>query len=1082
MNKTETIALAVLSATVLARGAELNDWENPQVNSRNRLPARTYAMPLADEAAAFTDAIEPETPYKKSLNGNWKIKWVGDPARRPDGFWATDFDDADWNEVDVPSCLEMRGFGSPNYTNVNYPHKDTSNPAGTDFAAIRDRFTGRADYNPVASYRTTFSVPEAWAGRRVILRFDGVYSAYYVWVNGQMVGYAEDSKLPSEFDVTDYLAQRRGEAEGGENVLAVQVFRWCDGSFLEDQDMFRFTGIFRDVTLWSMPKDGIWDFNVKTALAGETGSGPRNATLCVEGIEGATVALYDGTAKIAEGAAGETLTLADVKLWSAEKPSLYTLVVKKGGDIRTKKVGFKEQKIVGNTFFVNGMPIKLKGVNRHESDPDNGRTVSLDSMLKDIELYKKYNINTVRTCHYPDHRLWYDLCDKYGIYLVAEANVEGHEPGYGNRGLGQFKEWDHTIVERNERQVVFYRNNPSVTLWSMGNETGHGDGFRHAIAAVKALDPTRPVHWERGNADADVDSSMYPSVEWLEKRGRLGNATGGGDLQGEGGGQGFAISGHTAGKPYVMCEYAHAMGNALGNFQDYWDVIYAYPALMGGCIWDWVDQAIWKYTDRVDPVTGARERYLAYGGDFDDQPNDGPFCVNGVVDPLRNVSPKLIEVAHVHRNLVVERENGGDAAGAGFVLWNRFGFTDADEFDGAWEVVADGRRFASGTFAMPHVKPLSRGKLKVLELDASLADACGTPGREVFVNFAFSTSKDAPFVPKGWVVARDQIAVAAPAPGAACAEARPDEAPSMVTDEDATTLTVERARTTAIFDKRTGTLSFLVMRGVRILDDPAPGIPAGPLLTCARAFTDNDNWMRTGNPWGEDKHGFEGAGLMQLKYHPGRLVVGTDNTVTVTTDVAGAKGCGFTHRAVWTFNADGSVTVANTVTPYGKMPEALPRLGLSLKLLPALEQMRWYGRGPWENYIDRATGSFVGLWESTVGEQFVDYVRPQENGGKTDVRWVEFRDRHGRGVRFSASEPLFLRALHYGWEDLEFARFRNGSRRHRTPLVPRKEICLDLDVRQTGLGGASCGPRPMDKYRFDPNATVEWTMKIERAP
>ena len=1078
MSKSGTIAVAVCAATLLAGGAEMNDWENPQVTARNRLPARTYALPLADAAAAFTDAIEPETPYRLSLNGTWKIKWVGDPARRPDGFWATDYDDADWSEVDVPSCLEMRGFGSPQYTNVNYPHKN-------EWPTIRDRFTGRADYNPVASYRTTFTVPDAWDGRRVILRFDGVYSAYCVWVNGQPVGYAEDSKLPSEFDITPFLKQKDA------NLLAVQVFRWSDGSFLEDQDMFRFTGIFRDVTLWSMPPDGIWDFHVNVKLSVENGK-CAEAALAIDGLDGAWEAtLYDADRQSVATLNSQSSTFnfapaALPRLWSAEKPYLYTLIVRKGDDIRAKKVGFKDEKIVGNTFFVNGQPVKLKGVNRHETDPADGRTVSLASMMKDMELFKKYNINAVRTCHYPDHHLWYDLCDRYGIYVIAEANVEAHEPGYGDKGLGRFPAWDKAIVERNVRNVLFHRNHPSVTLWSMGNETGHGDCFRHAIAAVKALDPTRPVHWERGNEDADVDSSMYPSVEWLWNRGR--QSTGGGELKSEAGGIGFAAAAQGAGKPYVMCEYAHAMGNALGNFQEYWDAIYAFPALMGGCIWDWVDQAIWKATDRVDPATGARERYLAYGGDFDDRPNDGPFCDNGIVDPLRHVSPKLIEVAHVHRNLVVEREDSRAEAqrrGEGepsFVLWNRFCFTTADEFNGAWELLADGEPVARGTFAAPAVAPLARGRLDLPELDAAIKAA--PEGKEMFVNFAFTTKADAPLVPKGWIAARDQIAVGA---GVSRAEAQREvrangDSRPMVTDEDATTLTVERGRTTAIFDKRTGTLSFLVMRGVRILDDPAEGIAAGPLLTCARAFTDNDNWMRTGNQWGDGVGGFEGSGLMQLKYHPGRLVVGTNNTVTVTTDVAGAKGCGFTHRAVWTFNADGSVAVANEVTPYGTMPEALPRLGLSLKLLPALEQMRYYGRGPWENYVDRLTGSFLGVWDSTVTGQFVDYVRPQDNGGKSDVRWVEFRDRHGRGVRFSASEPLFLRALHYGWEDLEFARFRNGSRRHRTPLVPRKEICLDLDVRQTGLGGASCGPRPMDKYRFDPNAPVRWTLTIERAP
>ncbi len=1066
----KTIIFAAMSAFAVAASclhAEPNDWENPQVNSRNRLPARTYSMPLADESAAFTDAIEPDTPYKKSLNGNWKIKWVGDPARRPTGFQAADYDDSDWNTVDVPSCLEMRGFGSPQYTNVNYPHKN-------EWPAIRDRFTGRADYNPVASYRTVFDVPAEWSGRRIILRFDGVYSAYYVWVNGKMAGYAEDSKLPSEFDITDLIA-----ADGEKNILAVQVFRWCDGSFLEDQDMFRFTGIFRDVSVWSMPQDGIWDFraNVKLKMGNVKCEG---AELTVEGIGGEWSAKLFDADKKPVGTLGSRLPALNLRphLWSAEDPYLYTLVVKKGGDIRTRKVGFKEQKIVGNTFFVNGRPVKLKGVNRHECDPENGRTVSLDCMMKDIELFKKYNIDTVRTCHYPDHYLWYDLCDRYGIYVIAETNVEGHEPGYGDKGLGRFKEWERTIVERNERQAVFYRNNPCVTIWSMGNETGHGDCFRHAIAAVKNIDPSRPVHWERGNEDADIDSSMYPAVEWLEKRGKLGNETAGG-LSSEAGGSGFAIAGQTAGKPYIMCEYAHAMGNALGNFQEYWDVIYSYPALMGGCVWDWVDQAIWKYTDRVDRKTGERERYLAYGGDFDDKPNDGPFCVNGVVDPMRNVTPKLVEVAHVHRNLVVERDASKGDAAPGFVLWNRYCFTNAGEFDGSWEVLADGKSIASGVFAVPPVEPLERGALKIPELEKALSSGDAAQAGEVFANFAFKTAKDAPLVPKGWTVARDQIAVKLSKPGDAgnkLAEAASGDA--MVVDDKEFFLTVERARTTAVFDKRTGTLSFLMMKGVRIFEDPAPGIPAGPLLTCARAFVDNDNWMRTGNKWGEAAGGFENSGLMQLKYHPGRLVA-DGNTVRVTTDVAGAKGCGFTHTAVWTFNADGSVEIANKAVPYGNMPEALPRLGLSMKLPPALERMRYYGRGPFENYIDRCTASFIGIWESTVRDQFVDYVRPQENGGKTDVRWAEFFDKHGRGVRFSSSTPLFMRALHYGWEDLEFARFRNGARRHRTPLVPRSEICLDLDVRQTGLGGASCGPAPMSKYRFNPSETVEWSMKIE---
>ena len=1074
------IAVAIGLAACGAFAAEVNDWENPAVNSINRLPARTWTVPFADENSALSDDLVPESPYLVSLNGDWKIKWVGDPARRPLDFWKTDFDDADWAAIDVPSCVEMRGYGSPIYTNIRYPHKNASNPKDKDFARILDRDNGEPGYNPVSSYRRTFSVPESWKGRRVILRFEGVGSAFYVWVNGKKVGYAEDSKLPSEFDITEFLT--------AQNTLAVQVFKWCDGSYLEDQDMFRYSGIFRDVTLWSMPKDGIWDFNVKTRPV----NGYESWSLELELENGGSAALYDADQK----KVGDLKPLSNSnfqlqlkpRLWSAEDPYLYTLVVKKGGDIRAKKIGFKEQKIVGNTFLVNGMPVKMKGVNRHETNPENGRTVSLDDMLKDITLFKQYNINTVRTCHYPDHRLWYDLCDRYGIYVVAEANVEGHEPGYGDNGLGRFKEWEHTIVERNERQAVFYRNNPSVTLWSMGNETGHGDCFRHAIAAVKKLDPSRPIHWERGNEDTDIDSTMYPSVEWVEKRGKLGNEKRGGAMSGEGGGEGYAISGHTAGKPFIMCEYAHAMGNAVGNLKEYWDVIYSYPALIGGCIWDWVDQAIWKDTGRIDPKTGRHESYLAYGGDFDDFPNDGPFCCNGVVDPLRNVSPKLVEVGHVYQDLVVERAAGnvsperseprkrsleGWEGGTGFVLKNRYCFTDASKFDGRWTLLADGEKAGEGLFAVPPVAPLATGEFKVPELDAALATI--GKDKEVFVDFEFLTKADAPWAKKGYPVARDQILLNEKP---AAEEGKDGDAPAAHADEG-DEITIERGRTYAVFSKKTGTLKLLVMRGATILSD-FDGIIAGPRLTCARAWTDNDRWAFLGDAWRDDRgKGFEGSGLTQLHYHPGRIVV-DGNVVKTRVSVDGMKGAGFDYECEWTFASDGAVTLKNKVTPFGRMPESLLRLGLSLRLGRAYENMAWYGRGPWENYVDRKTASFVGIWRSTVTDQYVPYVRPQDCGMKCDVRWVEFTDRYGRGARFSASEPLFVQALHYDWETLAYSRHINGQRRMNAVPVPSDDVLLNLDVRQTGLGGASCGPGPMAKYRFDPKATVEWTLKIER--
>ena len=1063
-------ALALLAAAATAAAAA-PAWEDPAVNSENRLPARTYSMPLADEAAALSGEIDPATPFRKSLNGVWKISWAGDPALRVKDFWQAGFDDADWLTVDVPSCLELRGFGAPGYVNVRYPHawdpkRDIKCPT------IRDRDTDRPNYNPVASYRTRFSVPAEWKGRDVILRFDGVYSAYTVWVNGQKAGYAEDSKLPSEFDVTALLDPDPAK----ENVLAVEVFKWSDGSFLEDQDMFRFHGIFRDVTLWSKPKDGIWDFAVRTKLAEDY----KSATIAVEGCPGAAAALFDAAgAKVGNFAAdGAPLEVKDVRLWSSEDPYLYTLVLRKGGDIRSKKVGFKEQKVVGNTFYVNGKPVKVKGVNRHECDPDNGRTLTMEGMVKDITLFKLYNINTVRTCHYPDDHRWYDLCDRYGVYVIAEANVEAHEPGYEQDSIGLFPEWNLSIVERNERNAIFHRNNVSVTIWSLGNETGHGDCFRNAAAAVRAADPSRPIHWERGNEDVDIDSTMYPSVEWLEKRGKLGDATSG-SAESEAGGAGYAIARHTAGKCMLMCEYAHAMGNAVGNLQEYWDSIYAHPSLLGGCIWDWVDQALWKYTGRVDPKTGRRDRYFAYGGDWDEEPNDGPFCCNGIVDPLRRVSAKLVEVGHVYRNLVVTRSQRASDNPRAVVmeLWNRNCFTRADAFDGLWRLRADGAVVEVGAFVPPALDPLSRCRFTMPGLSEAMSRTA--PGAELFVEVEFLTKEDTIWAKKGWAVARNQVALsgeqakcfapAAPEPGA--------YRPEIVESADA--VTVSAGPTKAVFSRATGTLSELTMNGRVVLKDPAPGIAAGPRLTCARAFTDNDRWMRDGNAWHEDRKngGFFSKGLSQLSWHARPIVV-EDGRVKCAVEVTGMKSAGYTHRTTWSFRAAGSVDVANEAVPHGEFPHAVPRLGLSLVLDKDLECIEYYGRGPRENYVDRRTGSFLGLWKSTVAEEFEEYVRPQDCGGKADVRYVELKDGSGRGVRFAASEPMFVQALHYTWEDLDFARHRAGQKRFRAPLVARPEVYLNLDVRQVGLGGGSCGPGPMFKYRFNPNEPVSWHLAI----
>ena len=1093
---THLVAVCGCMLSVAASGAapgRVRDWENIDVNSFNRMPAATYAMPLADAKAALTDALEFETPWKMSLNGTWKFHWCGDPQRRPLAFEKTSFDVSKWETIDVPCCVEMRGYGMPHYIAHGYPHKFA-------WPKILDKETGRPDYNPVMSYKRKFRLPDSWKGRETILRFEGAGSALYAWINGEKVGYAEDSKLPSEFNITPFL-------KDGENEISVQVFRWCDGSYVEDQDMLRFSGLFRDVSLWSRPKAGIADFVVTQTF----GEGYKSATVdvAVETYGDAkeiTATLYDDGGRIVgqiptRDSRHATIKLEKPRLWSAEKPYLYTLVLKCGDDIRAKRIGLKEQKIVGEVFYVNGKPIKFKGVNRHETSPENGRTVSCAEMLRDAELMKRYNIDTVRTSHYPNHRLWYDICDRYGIYLVAEANVEAHGAGFRKDGFGPIQAWKQTIVERNERQVRFYRNNPSVTIWSMGNETKHGDNFRAAIAAVRKIDPSRPIHWEVGAKDADMDADMYRSVEWVKELGAAHDAA------------------HD--KPFFHTEYAHAMGNAIGNFQEYWDVTYAHPSLIGGCIWDWKDQANWAGTGRIDPKTGREERYFAYGGDFYDNPHNGPICQNGVVGPLAEVTPKLIEVGHVHRNLVVSlpettmpwgifllsvRSGIRNGEPIPVVLRNRFSFTQSGEFDACWELVEDGRPIANGVCNWPSVPPQDWKNLEIAVPKTDVKESA-----EYFLNVEFRLKSDTIWAKKGWVVARDQIALGggnttsvqqqdgravsmkpplvvnegeksitvacravAPQPPQTVGSRVPrDRISDFVAKEDAATVTVSCGGTVAVFSRKSGLLTQLTVKGVVILKEVSPGVPAGPHLTCVRAFVDNDKWL---------KDSFLASGLVRLGYHPEPIVVTGDEVKTVI-DVTGTKGCGFKHECKYRFASDGSITMENTVKPYGVMPKALPRLGLTMRLDPALERVKYYGRGPWENYIDRCTGSFVGLYESTVTEQYVDYVRPQDNGYKSGVRWAEFADGAGKGVRFEASEPLFMQALHYGWEDIFLAR-HDGWQKHtqqirrNSPPVAQRDVILNLDVRQTGLGGASVGPAPMEKYRFDPSAPVSWKLRI----
>ena len=991
------------------------EWENELVNYVNAEPARAYSFPLAKAEDALTADL-PETPYVKSLNGTWKYNWCGSPAQRPIGFWKTDYDASKWYDVKVPSCVELQGFGVPIYSNIKYPHPD--DPPRTD-----------RDYNPVSSYRTTFAVPKEWDGRNVYLRFEGVYSAYYVWVNGHKVGYSEDSCTAHEFNVTKHLGK-------GDNLLCVEAYRWSDGSYLEDQDFFRYSGIYRNVMLYSTPKAEIWDFHAQVDVT----NGYRDATLdfTVEtrgDSAPVTAALYDAAfRKVCDVAVGGRTTVAGAKLWSAEDPYLYTLVFSNGADVRTCKLGFKKvEERPNGAVWVNGRPVKFKGVNRHDASPENGRSVTREEMLRDVTLMKRYNIDTVRTSHYPNDPYFYHLCDRYGIYVQAEANVESHGMGYGVKCLASPPSWTQAHVDRCRDMVVNLRNHACVFSWSWGNEAGQGPAFDEIQKACRPLDPTLPMQYRQDCERFSWDGPGYPTIAYTHGRGLWK-------------------------KPQFFFEYAHCMGNALGNFKEYWDEFYASDSLVGGCIWDWVDQAVWKDTDRIGP-DGKRIRYLAYGGDHDDR-NDGNFCCNGIIGADRKVTPKLVEVGHVHRNLVVTwKENGK------LELWNRFSFTYADAFDGRWELLEDGAPVKAGTFAVPHLAPLSRGEFDI-DVGSVFKD-----GREYLLNVAFDLKADRPWAAKGWTVARDQVRLTeakrtAPAPSKFL--------PRISQDNE--TITVSAWPTKAVFSRKSGTICELKVGGDTVMRDE-DGVVHGPRLTVMRALADNDIWMRGRKADPVDDLGYATvyqSGLTQLRYHV-RNLLATDAGVHAEVEVNGAKGAGFLHVADYRFAEDGTMTIDNEVKPFGRMPKALPRLGLSMMLEPELENLEYYGRGPWENYVDRCAGSFLGRYRSTVTGQYVDYIRPQDNGYKCDVRWARFFDKSGKGVKVSGSVPLFMQALHYTWEDLEFARHRAGQQRFWNVKPPRPEVCLNLDLRQTGLGGASCGPAPEARYLF-PVKDEKWSV------
>jgi beta-galactosidase len=1010
--------LVALMSTAPAQ--DLPDWENPAVFAVNKERPHATFYTHRDLKTALTASRE-DSQNILSLDGVWKFHWVGNPKDRPLDFFEAGYDDSDWDNISVPSCWEMEGFGQPIYTNIRYPHK-TDPP-----------FIG--DYNPVGSYRTTFELPAGWEDRQNFIHFDGVYSGFYIWVNGEKVGYSQESKTAAEFDLTPYL-------KDGENELAVQVFKWCDGSYLEDQDMFRFGGIFRSVYLHSRPQIHIRDFFVRTDLDEDydnaellidfdlTNKAPGDGDTAeikvqLTELDGTAVPGVSTTISVSEAHDDDNFSIkvpvSSPRKWTAETPNLYQLNItltdgEKETEAFTTRIGFREVEIKNAQLYVNGQSIKMKGVNRHESDPDRGRSVQYDSMIRDIELFKTHNINTVRTAHYPNDPLWYELCDEYGIYVMDEANIESHGMGYSwEKSLGNNPDWKAAHVDRVERMIHRDKNHASIIFWSMGNEAGPGQNFTASAAAMRAIDLTRPIHYERYWEPCDVDSVMYPSVQGLEAAGKKDSD-----------------------RPFFVCEYAHAMGNAVGNLKEYWDVIEAYDRLIGACVWDWVDQALRK------PIEGSDDWYYAYGGDYDDTPNDGNFVVNGLVPPDRRVTPKLLEVKKVYQYVKI---NPVDLAKGEIEVKNTYGFLNLNQFKLVYEIEADGHVVADGSLSIPSTAPGEAWKAN-LPVDSFEA------GHENFLRVGIVLKENVLWDQDGLEVAWEQMLLPAASAKSVATISSMDAVAAEKGHDDA--LRLVGTDFSVEFSKAGAEIVGLTYGDQEIITS------TGPRLDLYRSFTDNDIWLR--NSW-------TASGLSQIT----RMVRGFDaakiaeNAWRVTTEVdnLGFKGTGFKERTVYTVFGDGSIKVDSTYSPIGQLP-SLPKAGVRLFTAPGLGQFKWYGRGPIESYPDRRWAADISVYEGSIEDQYEEYIRPQDNGNKEEVRWGALTDRSGSGAVFVMDNPMGMQVSRYTADQLDAARHRNGEPRRYNQLVPREDTVVCITAAQAGLGGASCGPGPMGIYLCRP--------------
>ncbi|WP_289054210.1 glycoside hydrolase family 2 TIM barrel-domain containing protein [Carboxylicivirga marina] len=990
------------------------DWENPAVSQLNREPARAYYIPFAAEAEVDRDN-KWASSLIQSLNGDWSFHLSQNPSERPYYFFKDDFDTRHWKTIKVPSNWECEGYEYPIYTNVKYPHEKTPP-------------TIQRHYNPVGSYKRTFTIPANWDEKDIFLHFGAAGSAVYLWVNEQQVGYFEDSKTPSEFNITKYLTP-------GENTLAVEIYKWSDGSYLEDQDFWRLAGITRDVFLMARNQQHIRDYEVESGLADDYTTGTFSLSTEVVGIGAATVEakLMDGTeemklfnANVTEGTVFFDANFPGVKRWTAETPHLYNLIITlkdAQGDVievLRQDVGFRRIEIKDAQVLVNGQYVYFKGANLHEHHEIHGHVVDEATMLKDISVMKSHNLNAVRCSHYPQPERWYELCNQYGLYVVDEANIESHGMGYGEVSLAKQPEWSDAHMYRTVNMYERDKNQPSVIFWSLANEAGDGINFDATYDYLKSKDDTRPVQYERaGNGrNTDIYCPMYLRIEGMKK-----------------------YKAEKGGKPLIQCEYAHAMGNSVGNLQDYWDLIESEPIFQGGFIWDWVDQGLLTQNE-------ADEKYWAYGGDFgpDTVPSDGNFCLNGLVEPNRGVKPHLLEVKKVYQYI---KFKAIDLKAGKIRIENKYAFINTDKFDLTYEVKGNGQVLQSGTIADLNLAP---DATKIVTLDLDFKAEANT---EYFLNIYASLKKAENLVEAGTVMAKEQFKLK----GTAAARYK---ATGLAKKEEKEGAVVYSGDNFSIaFDTENGVMSTYQFEGKDLITE-------GPVPNFFRAPIDND----FGNKLDKRARVWRKAGQNRVltSYNA------TEAGITFHFNLMDGKIELGTYQSVYTVGAEGAVVVQNSFTmAEGQLPE-IPRMGMNLIMPRDFDQMSWLGRGPHESYWDRKTSAFVDVYSGTVAAQYWAYIRPQENGNKTDVRWMSMTNKEGFGLKFIADgEWLEVSAHHNIMEDFESPERSDGRHvdgvpvvnRHTVDVKPRDLTSVNIDYKQMGVGGdTSWGARTHDQYRL----------------